>query len=348
MLLRLNQERNKVSDKIDYLAQSQQQRKMAPVKSSSSVRASSSPPAAVESEIQEPVNVRNLVKKFTPLGFSSDQCEGAAILRTIRHESPENKFSQVRQIMNASPEIQERSPSPAPRQQQPSAAADPSFLLVFSSGAAADHQSDKLGLYRKTEEVREGCSVYSQMHDTKYGVRTSKLLSDKGVWSFENDNGNVRLRVTTPNDSPTSAKWQYYDWDKKTWYDDPAFTVTSLSEKPSDCEVTISLSEDNKRDIKEPGVEGLYKADRSYGSGRPVLQQEGGIFTLFVRDGCWNVSAGFRGYRYLKSGSAPSQCPADPRAARDERLGLTQWTLSKPSGYTESSGISIKCNNHKY
>ncbi len=32
----------------------------------------------------------------------------------------------------------------------------------------------------------------------------------------------------------------------------------SLSEKPSDCEVTISLIEDIKSDIREPGVLGLY------------------------------------------------------------------------------------------
>ena len=40
--------------------------------------------------------------------------------------------------------------------------------------------------------------------------------------------------------------------------------VTSLSEKPHDCEVTISLSEDIKRDIMKPGAEGLYRADGSY------------------------------------------------------------------------------------
>ena len=60
-------------------------------------------------------------------------------------------------------------------------------------------------------------------------------------------------------------------------------TVTSLSDKPDVCEVTISLSDDVKRNnIQVPVVEGLYKEDGSYYHGRPVLQQEGGHFTLSV------------------------------------------------------------------
>ena len=102
--------------------------------------------------------------------------------------------------------------------------------------------------------------------------------------------------------------------------------VTSLSEKPHDCEVTISLSEDIKRDIMKPGAEGLYRADGSYYRGRPVLQHEGGRFTLSVGNiKCWKVYTGVVGAGYFKSRTAPSQCPGDPWAARNERLGRTHW-----------------------
>ena len=37
-----------------------------------------------------------------------------------------------------------------------------------------------------------------------------------------------------------------------------------------------------KKDIKKPSVAGLYRADGSYFHGRPVLQHEGGHFTLSV------------------------------------------------------------------
>ena len=52
-------------------------------------------------------------------------------------------------------------------------------------------------------------------------------------------------------------------------------TVTSLSEKSSDCEMTLSLSQDSKRDISKPGVE------RGDIQGKwLILQGEAGFATL--------------------------------------------------------------------
>jgi len=188
--------------------------------------------------------------------------------------------------------------------------------------------------------MADGRSVYKQEHDSKYGNTDSrcKLSSQEGVWRVTFLNTEY-LRAATPSESPTSVKWQYRDYP---WGDDLALTVTGLSVKPSSaCEVTISLSQDIERDIRDPGVAGVYTATGSYLWGRPVLQHSGGLYTLSVYeyDGCWWVGSG------LYSGSAPSQCPADPRAARNERLGETHWRYrSKQSGnFTESRGISVKC-----
>ena len=195
--------------------------------------------------------------------------------------------------------------------------------------------------------MTEGRSVYIQKHD--YGGRPYKLASNKGVWRMTYK-GDEYLRAATPSESPTSVMWQYEkdDNNKYTWRDDPALTVTGLSEKPScECEVNISLSEDIVRIIKNPGVAGVYRAGGSYRRGRPVLQHSGGHFTLSVfYGGFWYVESGVGGVEYLMSGSAPSQCPADPRAARNERYGWTHWTYKNKfrGGDTESSGISIKCN----
>ena len=41
------------------------------------------------------------------------------------------------------------------------------FLLITSTGPAADHMCDTFGLYRKTEEMKEGRNVYKQEHDSK-------------------------------------------------------------------------------------------------------------------------------------------------------------------------------------
>ena len=221
------------------------------------------------------------------------------------------------------------------------------FLLISSSGPSADHWSEMFGLFRKTEQMREGRNVYIQMHDKKYGASSLKLFTAQGVWTIAGRT--VYMRATTPSESPTSVTWQYMVFDKDTGQDDPALTVTNLSEKPDDCKVTISLSKDVKRKLKEPGLEGVYKADGLYCMGRPVLQHEGDRFTLSADLECWRVSTGVGGTQYLWSGSAPSQCPADPRAVRNGNLGQTHWKYyNKQGGYAESSGISVKCKTHKY
>ena len=131
---------------------------------------------------------------------------------------------------------------------------------------------------------------------------------------------------------------------------DPAITVTVFSDKPScDCEVTISLTKDIVDVILDPGVAGLYKSTGSYRRGRPVLQHSEGRFMLSVYwdMGCWLVSDGVGGAGYLQSGSAPSQCPADPNAARGERKEETHWAYFGKKGWGPSSkGIGLTCHKH--
>ena len=225
-----------------------------------------------------------------------------------------------------------------------SPSSEPPFLLVSSCGPSADHQGSLLGLYRKSEEeIREGRSVYIQEHDTQYRGSHSKLTSAQGVWRIVDEHGNVYLRAAKIIESPiSSVKWEY-KLNGKTWEEDLALTVTGLSEKPSECEITITLP-----DITEPGVAGVYKGDGSYYQGRPVLRQSRGRFTLFAGSGCWIVSPGVGGAWYLMSGSALSQCPADPKVARKRLLGLTHcWMYrNKQKEWTVSRGIIVKCNKH--
>ena len=194
----------------------------------------------------------------------------------------------------------------------------------------------------------------------------SKLYSDQGVWKVAYD-GDECLRATSPSQTPTTVNllqvvslsqlgglrltFQYYDWYKKTWLDDPVLTVIGLSERPSiECEVRISLSEDITRDMEEQGVAGVYRADGTYYWGRPVFRHSGGEFTLSVWGvGCWEVTSGDGGSMYLWSTLSPSMCPADPRVAKHERRGRTHWIYkSKQGEHIESGDISVTCNKHKY
>ena len=90
----------------------------------------------------------------------------------------------------------------------------------------------------------------------------------------------------------------------------------------------ISLGEAITRDMREPGMAGVYRADGTgtYFRGRPMFSHSEGVFTLSLsvwNGGCWEVRSGDRGHVYLMSRTAPSMCPADPRAARCERRGRT-------------------------
>ena len=225
------------------------------------------------------------------------------------------------------------------------------FLLISSTGPACDRFSKMFGLYRKTEEMKEGCSVYIREHDTQYGNVPYRVTINQGVWMLSKGD-DVFLRAATPSECPTSVKWQYstFSSNNNGWLDDQELTLSGLSQKPSVCEITISLNRRVARNIKEPGVAGVYRASGSYRQGRPVLQHSGGRFTIFVCDGAWMVTSdvGDEVQIHLVSGSAPSQCPADPRAARNEHIGMTHWGYENKHGGCTSlgGGISVNCGQH--
>ena len=218
----------------------------------------------------------------------------------------------------------------------------PPFLLISSIGPSATIKWYTFGLYRKTETMKEGRNVYKQEHysndpndSTFSNCNDFKLFSEDGVWCLVSGSGFEDLRATTASETPTSVQWEYkYNYKNNgLWRVDPALTVIGLSEKPRcECEVTISLSENVKEGIEEPGVEGVYTAQGSYCNGKPVLQHSGGLFTLSVKNGKWMVESRTShelilfNELYLSSGSAPGLCPADPRVGIKDDMKMTFWS----------------------
>ena len=144
--------------------------------------------------------------------------------------------------------------TPAPlRPVKQQSASDPPFILVSSRGPAADHQSWMFGLYRKSEEMREGRSVYTQEHDTEHEDIPGKLSSDQGVWRITWED-TWFLKAATPSVSPTSVTWQFYDFDLNTWRDDPALTVIGLSETEYDY-VKQRTGKDESNEVNEEDSE---------------------------------------------------------------------------------------------
>ena len=131
------------------------------------------------------------------------------------------------------------------------------------------------------------------------------------------------------------------------WHDDKEMTVICLNEKPSECEVTITISP-SEDVVRFPGVAGVYRANGTYCKGRPVLQHSGGEYVLYA-SGYWNVRTGVNNFwsTTLWSRTAPSLCPADPRAARNEMEGLINWTYA-PKIINQSDRVSLKCKVHDY
>ena len=268
-----------------------------------------------------------------------------------------------------------QTPGEAERQRPPS---DASFILVCSDGPSAYQHGSMLGWYYWSEDTEEGRSVYVQEHDPNYWEADTieyKLFSNKGAWVIMSEN-EFLLRASSASPSPASAnrdsffgfpvskwiQWQYLRY--RTWHDDPKLSVTSFSDYPDklsfECEVTITLSEDIVKDDSyheewnRRSVSGVYRPDGSYHQGRQVLRHTRGKFVLYVNaSGCWTVTSEIGGihcggFQYLRSWAAPTHCPGDPRTARNENGELSHWEYWEPDGrargWTESSGISVKCN----
>ena len=59
---------------------------------------------------------------------------------------------------------------------------DPNFIMISSTGPAADNHADMMGVYRRSDEMRDGRSVYIQEQDDKYEDSPCELVSVKGGW----------------------------------------------------------------------------------------------------------------------------------------------------------------------
>ena len=228
--------------------------------------------------------------------------------------------------------------------------ASPNFLLLSSTGPAADHRGQMLGVYHKSQEKREEKCVYMQ-EETVCGKSLCVLFSDQGFWAVTNLINSHHILAATPSLSPTSCSWQFYNSGSDMIRNDQNLRVTGLKEKPSvECEITISLGEDVMRNIEDRGLVGVYRTDGDYCHGRPVFLHSGGQFCLYVSaQGRWWVSHLDGVSPHIVSGSAPSMCPADPRAARNERWVQTQtrWRFKGKQGILESCGYTITCCKHK-
>ena len=127
--------------------------------------------------------------------------------------------------------------------------------------------------------------------------------------------------------------------------DDPHLMISP--DKPRACgEITISAS--GAAAVTQPECVGAYTPTQMFSEGRQVFKHKTEERYLLV-DGEWNVRESVEWGTKMRSGSAPSMCPADPRARINEWLGQTSWVYTTGFHRKDKNGdITVKCSVHKY
>ena len=218
----------------------------------------------------------------------------------------------------------------------PSSEAWPPYLSLTSTGGAADYQSGALGLYQLSpDSTHEDKPVYKQMDDFD---NTRYLWSNSNTWTVSTDvgGGTAWLRAKTRSVHPTTPSWQCREYAGGIYYDDATLTVTGMTQPPPACSLLLSCSYPLPRDMKRPEVLGQYEDTGEYSLGRRVFRHTSR--ELYLAVGFQSVSLYSYGYgdwvvsseadvgdMYLRSGSAPSHCPAHTRAANNNHWGVKCW-----------------------
>ena len=223
-------------------------------------------------------------------------------------------------------------------------------LLVTSAGPSAEHQGPRLGVYKKAG-THNNCPYYKQVDTVRTdGKEVVIYRNKKGGWAMGTGlDGTTSLENASNIESVPLTGWTCWDGDNKKDRDDPHLRI-SPDQPPACGEITITASGDAA--VKQPECVGVYTPTQMFSAGRPVFKHQTQQGYLLVTPGtpCWSVqdSVESKGARKrMRSGCAPSMCPADPRARTSEWRGHTSW---KYYGYRDwrHGDITVKCSVHKY
>ena len=220
-----------------------------------------------------------------------------------------------------------------------------------------------LGLYQLLPGItHEDKPVYRQLND----VDTSNSYlwcNSASKWRVTDElgSGSTYLRAKTSSACPTAPSWQYRhsvnrQYAVNGYSEDSYLTVTGMSQPPPACSLLLSCSTPLPRNMEGPRVLGQYEATGQYHLGCLVYRHTSQELYLAVYwpgygDWCWMVSSeAAGGDLYLRSGSAPSHCPAHTRAATNHRTGVKCWKYRKTgvvwSQWSDLPGLVVTCSTH--
>jgi len=236
------------------------------------------------------------------------------------------------------------------------------YLLLL--GEISSTVCSYFGIYIQIEDCN-GLPAYKQLHADErddddpgflfYCLKSSTWIVSP-VHGGPDGDGALRCAENYPKSSavPTSG-WQYND--DGVWRPIPGLDVTfptDLSIYSTLCYISIKATgEAARRSSDGLGIFAPVPGEFRYGrqlfrnttTDQKLMVNGAGFWVVGSEDGrCQDVTCGRRcALAWLASGSAPSMCPADPRAKVSDLHGTRNWRYATGEGLQESSAIKVTC-----
>ena len=222
------------------------------------------------------------------------------------------------------------------------------FLLVTTTGPAAEYEGDMFGLYKEAGTYN-GAPYYVQLDDVSTKGEPHKIYKHDDGWRAGPVLGDTACGLLNSSTTATvpESGWQYGDG-TGTWPHDAGLRVTRVGDySPLLCG-TITISATGEAARAQRSSMGRFKPTGQFCAGRQVFycQKTGRYLTVYPNQVAWGVrdrvnSAGVG----VQSGCAPGLCPALARAAVSDRRNVKSWQYAF-NGNLHDGNITVKCSVH--
>ena len=239
------------------------------------------------------------------------------------------------------------------------------YLLVTTTGPAAEFQGSNFGLYREAG-THHGAPYYVQLHDVNTNKEPCKIYKDNNVlygvaWKAGLNLGDAACGLihSSNTDTVPETGWQYNDG--TTWHHDAGIRVRHVEDISTLLCGTITVSAKGEAAKFQSKGMGKFRPTGQFSAGRQVFynRRTRRYLSVYPCRRAW-------GSRYnaedseigVRSGCAPGLCPAFRRAAVNEKEKINSWQYhyaeiirNRPypdmqfSGW-EDGDITVKCNVH--
>ena len=246
----------------------------------------------------------------------------------------------------------------------------PTFLTITSAGPSADIDGDQLGMY-EVRGTHNGSPFYRQVDTVRRDREEFEFFvyrRENGGWGMGPGlDGSISIRNQNKTESVPLTGWEWR-WDCQSQFrDDPLLKISSGPTLPCG-DITIRAS--RSVEYMYPECIGVYNPTQIFSGGCRVFKHVSQERYILSQPDCfnWHVQDSVdttpfsllekshhvdKKGSYMVSGSAPSMCPADPRARTNQSFGLSSWNYrvsrrNKKIIMREDPLINVTCSVHSY